>query len=488
MPTPRSWRYLAFFVLLALLFRWGTSFLTVINHDESTYITIAGEMLRGKVYLRDLIDTKPIGIFWVYEALIILTGGSIVGLRLATTLVLAATAYLLYWTSLRAGLGAFAGGAAGAGVIVASSVFTYYGISPNSELFFNPLTVAAVGLAVAPRTVDPTGADPPRRQWFAAGILLGAAVIIKPFAAAESLGVGLFLLYYYWLRRREWAGGLASGVLLLSGFALPVLAVLAYYLHHDLLPEFFHYTFAVNRNYPVELVWYLRLKYLGDYLLRYAPFVLLAGAGLYAWFRSAKDHAWPYFLCGYGLLVTLMVLSPGKRFGHYQIQLHPVLMLLTACFFAPGISVWPRVRNALRSRTTVYVLLLIAAAIGTLHFFRYGGKRDRSAEIVAYLDDRLQPGEQYFSLNGFQITYYLLDRPVPTPYVHSSLLFYDHHIRAFQLDERAEAHRLLDNPDLRYLIRRPEEDLEGSLLVEELLPHFILSDTISEGLVVYERR
>ncbi|MBP8239553.1 MAG: hypothetical protein KAX50_06315, partial [Saprospiraceae bacterium] len=51
---------------LALVMRFFSFFPSVINHDESTYILIAEGLLKGKVYFRDYIDTKPIGIFLLY--------------------------------------------------------------------------------------------------------------------------------------------------------------------------------------------------------------------------------------------------------------------------------------------------------------------------------------------------------------------------------------------------------------------------------------
>lgn len=486
-PPPRPWRALGYFLALALLLRWGTSFISVINHDESTYITIAAEMLRGEVYLRDVIDTKPIGIFWLYELLIRLTGGSIVALRLATTVWVAGTAWLLYAANRRATGSERAGRAAGVAYCFVTGVYTYYGISPNSELFFNALTVGAVALAVAPRVGR--GADR-FGNWLPAGLLLGAAVIIKPFAAAESLGVGLFLLWYYLLRERrgDWPRALGGGGLLLAGFAVPLLVVYAYFHHHGMVSELLHYTFGVNRNYPVELAWYLRLKYLGDYLLRYAPLVLLAGAAVYGSRRAGVGdlRRWTVFLLVYGLLVTVMVLSPGKRFGHYQIQLHPVLCLLAGAFFDPRLTVWARVRAFFGWRSVFWGGAAGAALIGLGHFLRFRAKPDVPRQIEAYLRPRLGPDDRYFTPNGYQIAYYLLGRDVPTPYVHSSLLFYDHHVHAFGLDPLAEAERLLADPRLRFVIVRAEDtELDGPLM-DRLLGAFRERERVGE-LVVWER-
>lgn len=168
---------------MALLLRWGTSFISVINHDESTYLVIARQLLDGKVYLRDFIDTKPIGVFWLYAGLIKLTGGSIPAIRLLTHVSVGLTAWLCFLAGRRATGNQRVGIAVGIAYLFATSVYTDYGIGPNSELFFNGLTVAALLLAVAPRVRQQTE-DRPLWHWPAAGLSLGAAVMIKPFAVA----------------------------------------------------------------------------------------------------------------------------------------------------------------------------------------------------------------------------------------------------------------------------------------------------------------
>ena len=56
------------FVLVALsvLLRFFSFFPSVMDHDESTYLVIANEMLHHKTLYTDLIDIKPPGIFLLY--------------------------------------------------------------------------------------------------------------------------------------------------------------------------------------------------------------------------------------------------------------------------------------------------------------------------------------------------------------------------------------------------------------------------------------
>ena len=482
-----KYKWLLLLLILAIVARWGSFFISVINHDESTYIVIADEMLRGEVYLRDLFDTKPIGIFWIYAGLIKITGGSIIALRAAAAFVVGLGGWGLYLAGLQATGSERVGGAAGVIYVLICSLFTYYGVSPNTEIFFNAFTIGAVALAVAPR-IREGGADP-LWHWPAAGVLLGLAVIIKPFAAAEALAVGLFMVWFY---GRRWAVGRAigSGLLLLGFFTLPLLFVYGYYYRLGLLEELSFFTLDVSAAYPVDLPWYLRLKYMGDYLLRFSPLVIL-GAGALVQCRNFKRRegtSWGYYLLLQFVLVTAVVLLTGKRFGHYQVQLHPVIALLAALWWLPGLTVFPWLRNNRFLPRPAYFAAGLALLLGIAHYFNYAGKKDHPQQIATYLQGRLGPEETYFLLNGNQVTYHLLDRSVPTPYVHSSLLFLDHHVRAFQVDERAEAERIINNPNVVYLIgEKHDQEIKG-VLGTRLLEVFEVADEFGDNLVAYRRR
>ena len=104
--------------VLAVLIRIGTFYPSVLTHDESTYIVIANEMLNGKVYWADLIDIKPIGIFLVYELMIILTDGSIFGIRALSAAAVGLTGGILYLLCKRATGNTRTGWAAGIGYIL----------------------------------------------------------------------------------------------------------------------------------------------------------------------------------------------------------------------------------------------------------------------------------------------------------------------------------------------------------------------------------
>ncbi|RME99701.1 MAG: hypothetical protein D6772_07355, partial [Bacteroidetes bacterium] len=182
-------------VLAAVWLRAGTFAPSVINHDESTYILIGKALWQGDTYLVDAYDTKPIGIFLIYALLYVLSGGSIWLMRLYTAVVVGLTAYLLFRLSWQVSKQSVVAWSAALGYLLLSSTFKFYGISPNTELFFVPLAVAAVGLVW-----------PLNRPWWVyalAGLLLGIGFIIKYVIAADALAIGLLLLWRA-ARKSDW--------------------------------------------------------------------------------------------------------------------------------------------------------------------------------------------------------------------------------------------------------------------------------------------
>ena len=76
-PSYQPLRILAMLTGLSLVMRFFSFFPSVMDHDESTYLVIADALRQGNVYLRDVIDTKPIGIFTLFAVFQILFGKSI---------------------------------------------------------------------------------------------------------------------------------------------------------------------------------------------------------------------------------------------------------------------------------------------------------------------------------------------------------------------------------------------------------------------------
>lgn len=137
-----------FFILLALLMRFFSFFPSVINHDESTYIMIADALRDGQIYLVDVVDTKPIGIFLLFGLFQEVFGEAIFLIRILTSVAIAFTAFFLFLVHRQLGGAKYGPIASGIIYICISSIFTFYGVSPNTEHFFCLFTVIALWLCL----------------------------------------------------------------------------------------------------------------------------------------------------------------------------------------------------------------------------------------------------------------------------------------------------------------------------------------------------
>lgn len=311
---------------LALLHRAPAMLFHDLNLDEGLYRLIGARLADGHAPYLDLWDRKPVGVFLAVAALEHLAGGSLAAFRIATALLVGLAAWLLalllgrLWPMLP-------GAALPAALLHILFSVENGGFGMNTELLFTPASLAALLLGLA--ALETAGQGGLLRA-FAAGLLLGLAVQVKPFAVFDGLAwLGLWSLAWLGLAPRPPPGRLppllaAAGL----GALLPTAAVLGWYgaiggleawtqanitstigLVHGAAPPF---------NWPG----------LAEGLRRFGPLVLAAAAALAAapWllggaaeWRAAAGLLW-WLLC-----MALMLLF-GRRFAdHFFLQLLPAL-------------------------------------------------------------------------------------------------------------------------------------------------------------------
>lgn len=472
MPTSR-W-VLPLLLAMAVVLRCGTFLPSVINHDESTYLLIGKGLLHGQTYLVDSYDTKPVGIFLIYAALNALGGGSIFVMRLVVALVVGFTAYLLYLLAYRATAQARIGWAAAVGYLFMTGIFKFYGLSPNTEHFFVPLTVAALLLAWGPD----------RRSWhFAlAGLLLGLGFVIKYFVAADALAIGLFLLWRGWHQGRLPRAIFAQCLPLTLAFFIPFAAVAAYYAGIGHWEAFQFYSFEVSGRYPVRKDPLKLTLYTLDFFGRFLPFTALAVVA--ARERLASDRVWRQFLWLWLLCTTAMTLVSGKTFGHYQIQIMPPLLLLMALWFHPDRRSLPRLRR-ISPRVAYAGVWGFVVALSAVLLLYYGRRTDHPRQVAAVLEAILQPGERFYTGDYQQVIYHLMGQPSVLPYVHPSLIFDPRNAAALQIDLQAEARLITDDPSVRYVLLRTSH--AHNAFTDAIYARFTLRDTLPDDVLLLER-
>ncbi len=466
---------LIFLVLFSILIRFFSFFPSVIDHDESTYIVIADAILNGQTYFIDVIDTKPIGIFLIYAGLQTIFGPSIFMLRLLASVILGLTAFFLYKAKRKSGGGPHGALAVGMIYLILNSIFTYYGVSPNTETFFGLFTAIALWLWIEEK-----------RSWlyFLAGFSLGLGFIIKYVVAFDALALGLFMLWMAYSKKIAWNTTIVRASLMLGGFLIPFLITIAYYNDLGHLDKFFFYTLEVSSRYPDAASLWDYVKFFFDFNLRFLPILLFA---VYA-VLFIRENIWTrQFAWFWMLIVWIVVLIPGKFFAHYCIQVMLPLSFLAGSFFEIPIEDRPKWLRTITSAKIGWIILPVLLALNS--FFQkkdYFDKEDHPKAIATFLKSELKEGEQFYIGNYEQILYHMLNQPSLIPYVHSSLIWRPSHIQALKIDTSIMLEELKRLAPRFILINESDENYEpliGSWLKEE----YRVAKKIADEVTVYEK-
>lgn len=311
----RSWAALAAVLALTLVFRLPSLFEPPWYDDEGIYAAVAHALLRGERLYVDVMDNRPPGIYWLYAAMLAVSGYSIFFVKLTATLFFLGTQTVMFALAGRL-WGPWTG-------IFAIAVFGFLGSIPllegnlaNTELFM--MLPIAVGMLLAVNG-----------RWFGAGVALGCAILIKQIAGLEAVAIGLAVLLCHprplGVLRRYAAGflspvAIAAGYLLLQG-SLGEFAFVG-------IGYYFGYVQRESRL-PFEFqVVKLAVLALGTITMWW----LFNGPRSLDRFRQTLVPLW----CAaalYGAFFT------GRPYPHYLLQALPPLLLVTGWVF---INNWNR--------------------------------------------------------------------------------------------------------------------------------------------------
>jgi len=437
-------------LLLSFLFRSLTFFYSMIDFDESTYLLIGKEMLKGAVLYVDYIDTKPPGIFIIYGLIDFLTGNGIVFSRIIACVLVAATAFLLY--KLKLALAGNRSIAVLAAVLYVVLVSSYrFGYAANTEIFFNFFTVwSFLVLFNAGKNL----------QFLWGGILAGFGFVIKYVVAFDFTSYWLFFFYLMLIGQgKVFFKGVLSAFVSLVGFLLPALVVLTCYLLSGHINEMLEMNFRFFSNYHntsmtgqfLQMLLDIHLKYLPAFILFY--FVLIINA------FNLKRTPGNFLGLIWALLVLLSIVLQQKPYTHYFTQLFPVMAFVISDFF-----IYPtRLGNYLlkfRSRALTIIFSLLWA-ISLINQSYYIFRPDYPRLVASYLKKQLNGGDKVFVYNYNSIVYYLIGQPPLSKYVHQTLLIYTYHLESLGINADRELDSVFkENP--RFIVTRNNPSFHSS--------------------------
>lgn len=440
---------LSAYIILTSVMRFFSFFPTEISHDESTYFVIAREMLLGKLYFVDLIDTKPVGIFLIIGGIIAVFGKSIFMIRFITALIIAITAFVIYKIAL------FNHGeqkpaiASGVIFIFFLSIFTVFGVYINPELYY--LLFTALGFYIFLRRHNTTG-------FFLSGLLLGVGFMIKYVVLFD---LAAFLLYYFIINIRKgeirqmissFLHCFVAGV----GFLIPFGVTLWVYYHAGHLNEFMECTFGITSRYPVDRTLMQTLVFVGDFHLRFLPVIFFF---YYVLFRGGDVFKGNIITRGlmitWCMMVLIAILLPGKAFGQYFIQMMLPVSIYAGNYFNSRIEkpAWLNRLTGYPVGTVIIVLLVIFNVFMQKHDFY--DRHDEPKMVADYLKTVIKPEDRLYTGNYRQILYYLLDKDCPVKYVHRTLMCSEQHRKAFKIDLPAEMTAMM-NKNIKYILMERE--------------------------------
>lgn len=442
-----------FFILFAVLIRLPSFWVSVMDHDESTYLVMGAGLLNGQELYTDMTDTKPAGIFLIYAFLQMITGYSIFWKRFIVAIIVGLSAFLLHRISNRLFRNGSAALAAGIIYIVFTSTWAYFGLSPNTELFFNFFTLAGL-LFFLKRE---------KFHFFLAGFMFGCGFMVKYLVLFDYMAIGGFFMVLTLMEKKKilsWSviqAYVVSGI----GFLIPFGLTHVYFWLNGNYSDFHFITYELTGHYNDSATLWSYIKLLLDFTGRFLPvfflfwYVMLTG--------NVFPERWhkPFFIV-WIVSVLVAIYLPGKGFSHYAIQLMVPVSLVAGLFyhseFRPG-----RLSFLLfRGRPAVVMGAVFLAIVLTLNIHSHIVKPDYPMEIAEYLDDHTSDQEIIYTGNYRQVIYYLLEKSSPTKFVHPTILSTGLG-SAFRVNTLQEIRRILRKKPKYIIIERDYPQLEKEM-------------------------
>lgn len=458
---------------MAVVIRFLSFFPSVIDHDESTYLVIADAVYQGYTYQVDYIDTKPIGVFLIFAGLKPLLGDSIFWYRFFAAITLALTAFLLYKAKRQDGSPQASGLAAGILYLALNALYTRYGVSPNTETYFNLFTALALWIYLQ---------KGPLWMYFLAGLSLGVGFIIKYVVVFDGLALGVFLLWR--ALRKEEGVVLAFGraMTMALGAAIPFTVLIGYYYNRGQFDTFWFHSFTVAGRYPsTQTLWHY-FEFFFEFFLRFLPVTVLFVVVLRSKSLSPSTRQLGII---WSTLALVSVLLPGNGFGHYYIQFMLPFSFLAGEFFGLPKSELPPWLHWARNPKVGYPLIVVLLLT---HFFLqkkdYLDRPDNVRRAAEYLNEQLEEGDLIYT-EADQAIYHITGRLPLTKYVHPSLFWMDKHIEAMEIDVQEEM-RKITSARPRFLVFRIP--VEQNRFVEFRNRYYEPVQNVGGHVQIFERR
>lgn len=426
--------------------------LSVIDWDESIYMLVGRDVLRGLLPYEGAFDHKPAALHYLFALAQLVFGGGVHAIRLLAIIVVTATALVLSWL-MRTCASANFFTSASVGVIYAILSTLNGGLATNSEIILNLYLAAAFlifyrsGMTrrFAPRAALSLGGvfGIMVHTNYLAGLWVLAFCLVYFLSVRSTLGLARGLKFFG-----------KTGLIVLAGFLAVSAVLLAPIIIWSDITHYFvkQYDFLSGyRAYMGETLSILRIT---DALLKYI--MILSVILFFLAYRfmtkkrgSAENRDMAYQMQVFLFFSTLAISASGRFYSHYFILLLPSLCILT------GLTLnWPTEHPQGRR---FFAAVAIVAAVTSIYFEPYhysrgfkahaevlaGRPADFLKQIARDLKDVLDSSDTVYVYDYHHVLYALLDVEPPTKYP-----FSHHHLDLYyagllSIDPATEVARIL---------------------------------------------
>ena len=457
------------FLTASMLLRILSFHFSVIDHDESTYLVIANQMLKGDILYVDVWDTKPPGIFLLFAGIISVIGKSIVMLRMCTAGVVAFSAYLLFKTKKAIGSTERNSLISGLFLIVFLSMYRF-GMAGNTEIFFGSAIMLGLYLIV-------------RYQFlFLAGLAWGVAMSIKTVAVFDLFAFFIGGLFLFLMNKISFINGIVSLFKLFLGFIIPTIIIGAYYYSTGYFSEYVEACWVVPSRYSSEIIFGDVINFIFNTHLKFFPFfILLYWNVIVRFWKNRKLPEHYVFIIPWLIMTIIAAILPGKYFNHYILQMAIPICWLSADIIELEGNWVNRFLAKTINRRILYLVVILGIGINQMHFFV---NPDKSRIIANEMRNELNESDVFYAGNRYQVLYFLLDSDPLTKYVHPSLLTYKSHIRTLEIDPNKEFEKIF-NKEPKVVVLSSEHP--NTWVRNELSENYRKDEQKFENLLLYRR-
>ncbi|MFC1855810.1 ArnT family glycosyltransferase [Thermodesulfobacteriota bacterium] len=402
-PNVAVWVLLAVIILFTIFVRVRLIDIPF-ERDEGVYAYSARLMLQGKPPYSEVYHLKLPGLFAVYSLMMTLFGQTIFGVHFGLMVINVLTVVLMFYLGKRL-LDESAGIMAAASFSLLSIDPQVLGFSANSEMLL--LLPAISGVIYMLRAIE----SKRKLDYFFCGLLLGAAVIIKQFAALFIIFAGLYIIYDFDKDRSE-SNKVSIQKLLLycAGVFAPFIIICILLKFAGVFDKFWLWNFKYALSYASKVPFGEGMERLTSQLvsitLATKMIWLVSAIGLTSllWDKPAREKSVFFFAFS---IFSFLAVCPGLYFRpHYFILMLPAVALMAGV----GVSSISRIKKINESHILKKVVPVLIATFVILftvtkmrgYLFSYSTKKiirvvygsnpfDESLEIAKYIEERTEP-------------------------------------------------------------------------------------------------